>query len=238
MTEKEKKTGIPKNGMNGKNANGTGAETGRDEPVKTALEKQVERLEEETGKAEKRTAELGKKADKVAREAAELDRKCEELEEKTGKIVEENDMLRDRALRIAADFDNYKKRSETEKTRARLEGTLEMAAAVFAVMDSLELALRHASAENADTESLTEGVRLTYEQSVSQLASFGINQISAKIGDKFDPSVHQAIENRPSDEIKKGCVAEEISKGYRAGETLVRPVAVAVSSGTPEKTGE
>lgn len=143
--------------------------------------------------------------------------------------------LNDRFLRLAADFDNYKKRSESERAQARLAGVMDMAASVFAFLDSLELALRHASAQDADTESLTEGVRLTYEQSVSQLGNFGINQISAEVGEKFDPSFHQAIENRPSSDISKGCVAEEISKGYRAGDALIRPVAVAVSSGPPEE---
>lgn len=188
-------------------------------------------------KEEKNTREDTASADvaNTGGEGAE-ERERKEPEKKPIENFEEKyNELNDRFLRLAADFDNYKKRSENERAQARLTGMLEMAASVFAFLDSLELALRHASARNADTESLTEGVRLTYEQSVSQLGNFGINQISAKIGDKFDPSLHQAIENRPSNEVEKGCVAEEIAKGYRTGDTLIRAVAVAVSSGPPEE---
>lgn len=151
---------------------------------------------------------------------------------------EKYNSLHDRFLRLSADFENYKKRSEKEKEQARTRGIRELALSIFQILDSLELALRHGSQSAIDSEGLMRGVRLTCEQSISQLKNFGINQLSAEVGEKFNPAFHQAIENRPSDSVKKGCVAQEIAKGYTyiAGKVLLRPVVVAVSSGPEEKS--
>ncbi len=147
---------------------------------------------------------------------------------------EKHNILNDKFLRLAAEFDNYKKRAEKEKQQAQVAGMREMTSSIFQTLDSLELALRHGSQSEVDGEGLIRGVRLTYEQSVSQLKNFGIVQLSAEVGEKFNPALHQAIENRPSEDVNEGHIAQEIAKGYTAGETLIRPVVVAVSSG-PEK---
>lgn len=151
---------------------------------------------------------------------------------------EKYDSLNDRFLRLAADFENYKKRSEKEKEQAQIRGIRNLALSIFQILDSLELALRHGEQSKIDSEGLVRGVRLTCEQSVSQLKNFGINQLSAEVGEKFNPAFHQAIENRPSDSVGKGCVAQEIAKGYIyvEGKVLLRPVVVAVSSGPEENS--
>ncbi|WP_462137751.1 nucleotide exchange factor GrpE [Candidatus Mycalebacterium sp.] len=170
-------------------------------------------------------------AEQKSAASAKQEEKKESGAGKTENFEDKYNELNDRFLRLAADFDNYKKHTEKEKETARLSGVRDLAASTFSILDSLELALKHGSQSGADSDGLIQGVRLTYEQSVSQLGNFGITQLSVKIGEKFNPSVHQAIENRPSEEVENGCVAEEIAKGYIAGETLIRPIFVAVSSG-------
>jgi len=156
--------------------------------------------------------------------------------EKTENFEEKFNELNNRFLRLAADFDNYKKRSAKERQQARLEGLVELASSFFGTMDNLELALRHGNqASSDDIESFIQGVRLTYEQSVSQLKNLGIMQISAKTGEKFNPEIHQAIENRPSEEVVRGSIVQEIKKGYSMGTILIRPVFVAVSSGVESR---
>ncbi len=155
--------------------------------------------------------------------------------EKEKGIEEKYSELDNRFVRLSADFENYRKRAEKERQTARLEGIRDIAASIFGILDSLDLALRHGGQPGADADGLIQGVRLTYDQGVSQLQNFGITQISAGAGEKFNPALHQAIEKRHSSEVPEGCIVEEIAKGYTAGETLVRPVVVAVSSGGDEK---
>lgn len=187
----------------------------------------TDKKKKKTGK----TPENGK--EKKSATGAKAAEKKETAPEKVEDFEEKYNELKDRFLRLAADFDNYKKRAEKEKETARFSGVRDLAASIFDILDSLELALKHDSQSDADSDGLIRGVRLTYEKSVSQLRNFGINQLSAEVGEKFNPSVHQAIENRPSEEVEKGCVAEERKKGYASGETLIRPIDVAVSSGSP-----
>ncbi len=174
---------------------------------------------------------------------AAADEKTPESKYKNGSEEAENfeekfNDLNDKFLRLAADFDNYKKRSAKEKEQARLGGLIELARSFFGTMDNLELALRHGNQLDSDVEGFVQGVRLTYEQSVSQLNNLGITQLSAKTGEKFNPEIHQAVENRTSEEVERGGVVQEIKKGYSMENILIRPVFVAVSSGGEEKEAE
>ncbi len=196
----------------------------------TSEKKQKEKIPPETG-AEKQSAETGEKSSAVEDSPENISGETENFEEKYNK-------LNDRFLRLAADFENYKKRLQKEKEQARIDGVRELAASIFRTMDSLDLALRHGSQKGADSEGLIRGVRLTYEQALSQLKNFGINQVSAEVGEKFNPVLHEAVENSPSEDVEKGLIVREIAKGYTAGEVLIRPVVVAVSSGRGEKPSE
>ncbi len=187
-----------------------------------------------SSKKKEKTEETPEQKPSAAPADAKQTKKKEINAEKAENFEEKYNELNDRFLRLAAEFDNYKKRAEKEKETVRLSGIRDLAASIFGILDSLELALKHSSQSDADSDGLIQGVRLTYEQSVSQLGNFGITQLSAGVGEKFNPSVHQAIESRPSEEVENGCVAEEIAKGYTAGETLIRPIFVAVSSGSAE----
>ncbi len=146
------------------------------------------------------------------------------------------DELNDKFLRLAADFENYKKRAEKERAQTRIAVIKELVTSILGILDSLELALRHGKQSDEDGKGLIEGVQLTYNQSVSQLKNLGISQLSAEAGDKFNPALHEAIEKRPSEKMEEGLIIRETEKGYSAGETLIRPARVVVSSGAEKQS--
>lgn len=138
--------------------------------------------------------------------------------------------LYERYLRIAADFDNYKKRITKEKNDLVAYGNEELIKALLNVIDNLERALKHKESERTN-KSLIEGVDLVYKQFLSILEKFGLERINADKGSKFDPNYHQAVEHIESQDITPGLVVNEMIKGYLLKERLLRPSMVAVSKG-------
>jgi len=149
------------------------------------------------------------------------------------KLEEKNNSYNDlyeRYLRIAADFDNYKKRMTKEKNDLVAYGNEELIKALLNVIDNLERALQHKS-NDIGSKSLIEGVDLVYRQFLSTLEKFGLERINAEKGAKFDPNYHQAVEHIETNEITPGMVVNEMIKGYLLKERLLRPSMVAVSKG-------
>ncbi|NIP39293.1 MAG: nucleotide exchange factor GrpE [Candidatus Dadabacteria bacterium] len=144
------------------------------------------------------------------------------------------DDLYERYLRIAADFDNYKKRMSKEKTDLVTYGNEELIKALLNVIDNLERALEHSGAEGS-SESIIKGVDLVYRQFISCLEKFGLSRIGADQGAKFDPNFHQAVEHVETDDIAPGLIVNEMIKGYLLKERLLRPSMVAVSKGIRNK---
>lgn len=149
------------------------------------------------------------------------------------KLEEKNNSYNDlyeRYLRIAADFDNYKKRMTKEKNDLVAYGNEELIKALLNVIDNLERALQHKS-NDIGSKSLIEGVDLVYRQFLSTLEKFGLERINAEKGAKFDPNYHQAVEHIETNDITPGMVVNEMIKGYLLKERLLRPSMVAVSKG-------
>jgi molecular chaperone GrpE len=144
------------------------------------------------------------------------------------------DDLYERYLRIAADFDNYKKRISKEKTDLVTYGNEELIKALLNVIDNLERALEHSGIEGS-SDSIIEGVDLVYRQFISCLEKFGLSRIEAEQGSKFDPNYHQAVEHIETDDITPGLIVNEMIKGYLLKERLLRPSMVAVSKGVVNK---
>ena len=149
---------------------------------------------------------------------------------------EYNDLY-DRYLRLAADFDNYKKRTAKEKSDITAYGNEELIKAVLDVVDNLERALDHAQ-KNQETESLIEGVKLVYNQLLSCLQRFGLQKIGAEKGTEFDPRFHQAFERVETEDVSPGLIISEVVKGYKLKERLLRPAIVSVSAGVTNKPDE
>jgi molecular chaperone GrpE len=133
--------------------------------------------------------------------------------------------LEDKYLRAHADFENTKKRLEKEKQMAIDYTSEKFAKEMLPVIDSLELALAH-SGEESDASKLTEGVSLTLDTLVKAFERNGIKQIA--VSGPFDPEVHEAIMQVPSEEIEEGHIVATLQKGYTFKDRLIRPALVSV----------
>ena len=142
--------------------------------------------------------------------------------------------LKDQALRAMADAENVKRRSEKEVTAARVFGIERFANDVLSVHDNLSRAL--STLEGTDkselgdnAKNLVEGIELTEKNLMAVLARHGVTAVPGQ-GEKFDPNVHQAVANIPSDE-DKGNVATVMQTGFKIGDRTLRAAMVAVSTG-------
>ena len=140
----------------------------------------------------------------------------------------------DRLLRTAAEFENYKKRVGKEKDDARKFGTESLLKDFLPVADNLDRAMEAAQA--TDPKQILEGVRLVQKLIESTLAKHGVVGFSA-LGLPFDPAVHEALMQLESDK-PPGTVVQEMAKGYKLHDRLVRPAAVVVSKSKPAAEGD
>jgi molecular chaperone GrpE len=139
----------------------------------------------------------------------------------------------DAALRRQADFENYRKRVERERTDTYNRVVADAARKLLPVMDNLSRALdAERSVESGESEEFRHflhGVQLISKQLSEVLESFGVQPIAA-VGERFDPHVHEAVVTEPSDEHEPETVGEELARGYRIGDRLLRPAMVKVSA--------
>jgi molecular chaperone GrpE len=141
---------------------------------------------------------------------------------------ERND-LKDRMLRLAADFDNFKKRSRKDLSEAQDRGREALLREILPVIDNLERALAHAEEKNGvDPAGFVEGIRLVHRQLVTALEKFEVRPFSA-MGEAFDPQFHAAVQQVETAAHPAGQVVSEFMKGYRIGQRLLRPAMVGVA---------
>jgi molecular chaperone GrpE len=138
----------------------------------------------------------------------------------------------DRLLRLAADFENYKKRAARERDEYVAFANARLIGELLPVLDDLERAL--AAAEQHQEAQLEEGVRLVHRSFAALLERHGVTPIEAD--GKFDPHVHEAIASQPS-EADEGSVLDVVQKGYRLGDRVVRPARVVVAGPQQERDG-
>src|SRR5215475_5641264 len=141
------------------------------------------------------------------------------------KLKEERDSLYDRLLRKQAEFENYKKRVERERSEFVQFASAELMKELLGALDSFDLALRNAS---VDSRTL-HGFELIYKQLLDTMGRFGLKAIDAK-GQKFDPNFHQAVATTPTDKMEENTILDELRKGYLLNGRLLRPAMVNVAS--------
>lgn len=138
----------------------------------------------------------------------------------------ERDELKDALLRRRADFENYRRRVERDRGAAATEAEAAILSQLLGTVDNLERAL---AAEQADS-ALRQGVELTLRELTTLLEGLGVVRVDPA-GERFDPSLHQAIVHEPVPGLAEGTVAEVYRKGYVYKERLLRPALVKVASG-------
>ena len=138
----------------------------------------------------------------------------------------EKDVLQDRLLRTAAEFDNYRKRVERERREQADAAVADALEELLPIIDNLELAL--GSPAGGDPEVYRKGVELIHRQMAELVRRRGVKPIVA-VGTDFDPRFHQAVVHEVSPDHREGEVMEELRRGYMLGDRLLRPAFVKVA---------
>ena len=136
----------------------------------------------------------------------------------------------DRLLRTTADFDNFKKRAAREKIEASQYANASLLQKLLPVLDNFENALAAAQTAQGDKlASLQTGVTMIQQQLKNALTETGLEEIEAT-GKLFDPNLHEAVSQVETTEIAEGHVAQQLRKGYKLRERLLRPATVIVAT--------
>lgn len=144
-------------------------------------------------------------------------------------VASERDQLRDLLLRKTAEFDNFRKRTERERSEFARRAAEDLLLDLLPLVDDLERAL-DVAAETPDGESYRKGVELIHRQLLELLRKRHVTPIET-VGEPFDPNLHEAVTQEPSDEHAEGTVVREFRRGYRLGDRLLRAAVVVVAAG-------
>jgi molecular chaperone GrpE len=142
---------------------------------------------------------------------------------------EECKAINDKYLRLAAEFENYKRLTQRDQREQIRFGNEQLLKELLPVVDNMERAIKAARTNGSDS-ALIQGVELTLKQLFGILAKFGVQAIETA-GQDFDPSAHQAVSYGPSNDVPANKVLDEFQKGYRLHDRILRAAMVSVSSG-------
>lgn len=151
---------------------------------------------------------------------------AEALQKDIQSLQQEKEETYQRMLRLQAEFDNFKKRSQKEKEADRKYKSQDLVNELLPVMDNFERALKIEVTEA--TSSLIDGITMVYKQLQDALKSQGVEVIEAE-GKEFDPNEHHAVMQIEDDEMESNIVAEELQKGYKLKDRVIRPAMVKVT---------
>jgi molecular chaperone GrpE len=156
----------------------------------------------------------------------------DEVDESTEETKEQTETLSDQYLRLAAEFDNYKKRTAREFGDIIKSANTRLLFSLVEIMDNFERALSP-DAGSGDDDAYRRGVELIYNQLGDLLQKEGITAIES-VGQVFDPNYHEALMQMESDEYEEGIVCKEVQKGYQINNKVLRHARVVVSKGAPQ----
>ncbi len=175
--------------------------------------------------------EVIEEIEEITEESEESGISEEQAEEKTKSREEELESeiaaLRDKLVRSAAEFDNFKKRTAKERDELYSMGVCAAVEKLLAVKDNLERAIP--TMEGASAESVADGVKMIDKQFADVLADIGVEAIPA-VGEEFDPEKHNAVMHDENEEFGENTISEEFMKGYTYKDKVVRHSMVKVSN--------
>ena len=149
------------------------------------------------------------------------------FDKKDNKLQEKIDELEDRVKRQMAEFDNFRKRTEKEKSAMFETGAKSVIEKLLPVVDNFERGLAGLSEEEMK-QPFAEGMNMVYKQLMAELDKLEVKPIEA-VGCEFDPNLHNAVMQVESEEYETGIIAQELQKGYTYRDTVVRHSMVAVA---------
>jgi molecular chaperone GrpE len=196
-------------------------------------------IEEENGSATQESTktpsdvELAEDEPKGDEESIQEEDPINALEEELAAAQAEASEYRDRMLRMAAELDNYKKRSSRELDDLKKYATENLIRQLLTVVDNLERAIASASPENQNGKSVVDGVALTLAEIMKILEKQNVSVIDS-LGEPFDPAFHQAMCQEERLDKPPNTVVQEFQKGYLIHDRLLRPAMVVVSKAAPD----
>ena len=212
-------------------------------------EKELDEQNVETAETKEDTTPETAKSDESADTAAEAEQKTEasaseeskesddkkdkkksflgkDKKEKANKLQEKVEELEDKVKRQMAEFDNFRKRSEKEKSAMFETGAKSVVEKILPVVDNFERGLAGLSEEEMK-QPFAEGMNMVYKQLITELEKLDVKPIEA-VGCEFNPDLHNAVMQVESDEYESGIIAQELQKGYTYRDSVVRHSMVAV----------
>jgi molecular chaperone GrpE len=141
-------------------------------------------------------------------------------------VERERDTFKDQFMRAVADFENYRKRIDRERREVSEYAAADVLRDLLPIIDNFERALQ--APAGGDIDAFRRGIDLIHKQMLDLLRKRGVTPIEA-LGADFDPNVHQAVIHEPSDQHREGEVMEELQRGYKLGDRLLRPTMVKVA---------
>ena len=187
----------------------TTPEASGNEPESDSAEDAAKKTDKEESKEEKKEK---KKKEKTDKKQDALKQRVEELE--------------DRVKRQMAEFENFRKRTEKEKTMMFETGAKSVIEKILPVVDNFERGLATVSEDEKD-QAFAQGMEMIYKQLMTELENIQVKPISA-VGEEFNPDFHNAVMQVASEEFESGVIAQELQKGYTYRDSVVRHSMVAV----------
>jgi molecular chaperone GrpE len=191
-----------------------------------AKHKKEEHKEEEKQQSHPEVAKKEEQKEEKPKTEAEL------LKEQLAQSDEKVKELEDRLLRLAAEYDNFRKRTAKEFEALCQNANENLISKLLDTLDNFERALESAKSSN-DYDSFHKGVELIYTHLRELLEKEGLKEIEA-VCKPFDPNYHEAVTQCESEEHEEGVVADQMCKGYMLNDKLLRPSKVVVSKGKPK----
>ncbi len=174
---------------------------------------------------------LEETVEEVKADSEKKENKSSKKEKENKRIAELEEQIKDKEdkyLRMLAEYDNFKKRTQKEKESLYKEGIADSVANLLTVLDNLD---RAASVDisQADAQSVVDGVNKILEQAKEVFSKMGVEEIPAR-GEKFDPELHNAVMHEENDELEENTVSEVFLKGYKMGDKIIRHSMVKVAN--------
>lgn len=155
-----------------------------------------------------------------------------DLSAELARLEAENAQLKDQALRFAAEAENTRRRAEREMNDARAYAIQRFARDLLGVADNLSRALKAVPAEPSDPvlKSLVQGLEMTERELLGAFERNGLKRVEPQAGERFDPNLHQAMMEQPSDDVPPGSVVQTFQPGWELFSRIVRPAMVVTAS--------
>lgn len=162
------------------------------------------------------------KEEKEVKKPKDEETEKEETAEEANPLEKELNDTKEQLLRVTAEYANFRKRSEKEKSESFAFATAKTVSEILSVVDNLERAV---SNEHEDYESLKQGVKMTYDGLMASLEKLGVTAYGGS-GEQFDPNFHNAVMHIDDDNLEENVITDVFQKGYKINDKVIRPAMV------------